>query len=122
MAINFKTEELLTLNQAANRLPKIASAKVHVSTLWRWCHYGLWGVHLEYLNIGIKIFTSTEALERFFIALTLIKEKPDRFSSKRPKVKKQKTALQNQRSIEDARAILIRAGIIQTARAKAATI
>jgi hypothetical protein len=62
-------------------------------------------------------------MQRFFIALTqLNNETPQTFGSKRPKRKKAKRAPQNQREIDSARAILIRAKILQDAKQKAASI
>ena len=113
MAINIKTETLLTLNEAAEQLPRISHKKVHVSTLWRWCHLGLNDIHLDYLNIGHRIFTSDEALQRFFIALTENSHRRKK-SSYRRNHRRSNTAAR-QRSIEEANAILVRAKIIQPA-------
>ena len=73
MAIDWKNEEIICLSEAANRLTEITDKKVHISTIWRWCHHGLWGIHLEFINVGVQTFTSIEGLQRFFIALTLLK-------------------------------------------------
>ena len=62
-------EELLSLAEAAVRLPRINGRKPHTATLWRWCRRGCRGTRLEYVRIGCKIATSTEALDRFFNAL-----------------------------------------------------
>jgi hypothetical protein len=114
MAINWKNEEIITLREAADRLSKLSHKKVHVSTVWRWCRNGFRGIHLEFINIGVQTFTSVEGMQRFFIALTqLNNETQQTFGSKRPKIKKAKRALQNQREIDSARAILIRAKILQ---------
>lgn len=58
-------ETKLTLTEAAKRSP----GRPHASTLWRWCREGLHGVRLEYVRFGRRIFTSTEALDRFAQAL-----------------------------------------------------
>lgn len=65
--INIGTEELLTLNAAAKRLPKGRTGKpVHVSTLHRWASAGgLSGVRLETVKVGGVRYTSVEALSRF---------------------------------------------------------
>jgi hypothetical protein len=59
------TEQLLTLQQAAERLPN----RPNQSTVWRWCRKGLNGVHLEYRRLGRAIYTSMDALDRFTLAL-----------------------------------------------------
>lgn len=65
--INIGTDELLTLNAAAKRLPKGRTGKpVHVATLHRWASAGgLSGIRLETVKVGGVRYTSAEALERF---------------------------------------------------------
>jgi len=67
MAIDINRESLLTLPQAAKRLPSSRPGrKLNVSTLWRWASSGVkGGVVLETVTIGGTRFTSTEALQRF---------------------------------------------------------
>lgn len=65
MAIDIKYEVLLSLSDAAKTLPCIDGKRVHVSTLWRWCKRGLKGVRLEYVRVGFRICTSSDALSRF---------------------------------------------------------
>lgn len=62
-------EQLLSLTDAARTIPRVGKRRVHCSTLWRWCRKGLRGVRLEYVKIGRRIATSSEALARFFNAL-----------------------------------------------------
>src|SRR5262245_29296010 len=62
------SEHLLTLNHAARTLP---GGGVHVSTIHRWRLRGVRGVRLETLMRGGVRYTSTEALERFFGAITV---------------------------------------------------
>jgi hypothetical protein len=71
--IDHTTEEVLTLANAAKRLPHRRRGKVHLSTLYRWVTEGLCGVRLETIQIGGTCCTSVEALQRFFEALTAIK-------------------------------------------------
>jgi hypothetical protein len=123
MAINWNNEEIICLSEAANRLSEITHRKVSNSTIWRWCHRGLRGIHLEFINVGVQTFTSIEGLQRFFIALTQRNtDTPQTFSSKRQKTIKAKRAPQHQREIDSARAILIRAKILQDAKQKEASI
>lgn len=58
------SEQKLTLNQAARRLG------VNPSTTWRWALNGVRGVRLETYSVGVKRYTSVEALERFIAATT----------------------------------------------------
>ena len=45
-------EQLITLTEATNLLPRIDGKKVAVCTLWRWCRQGLRPVRLENVRIG----------------------------------------------------------------------
>lgn len=76
MAIDVFKEEVLSLTQATQRLPKVTRGKkLHVSTLWRWtiggkrCPDGSIA-RLETVKIGGTTCTSIEALQRFFDRLT----------------------------------------------------
>lgn len=61
------TEEVLTLREAAHRLPRRASGRrLHHATLYRWATDGLRGVRLETIQVGGTLCTSIEALQRFF--------------------------------------------------------
>ncbi len=62
-------ETVLTLSQAARRLPKLGKNHVSPTTVWRWCRKGIRGVHLEYACVGRRIVTSREAMTRFAGAL-----------------------------------------------------
>lgn len=59
--INVATEKLLTLSEAAALLPGHPS----VATLWRWRTKGARGRRLESIAIGGKVYTSSEAIQRF---------------------------------------------------------
>ena len=50
-------DELITLAEAARRLPRIDGRKVCDVTLWRWARRGLRGVRLEYVRVG-RIYTA----------------------------------------------------------------
>jgi len=68
--IEIEKENVLSLTEAAKRLPRRRAGKrPHVSTLYRWAQRGLHGVRLETLQVGGSRCTSIEALERFFVAL-----------------------------------------------------
>ncbi|MEI8375972.1 MAG: DUF1580 domain-containing protein [Planctomycetota bacterium] len=66
MSIEISCETLLSLNEAARRLP----GRPNISTLHRWRLNGVHGVRLETCLIGGRRFTSHEALERFANATT----------------------------------------------------
>ena len=63
--VSWNTEHLLTIKEAAGRLP----GRVHEATIRRWIR-GLRGVRLEITYIGGTIYTSVEALDQFFRAYT----------------------------------------------------
>ena len=64
--IDIKTETLRTLKEAAQIVP---GAKRCQATIRRWNSRGIKGKHLEVIAIGKIIYTSDEALERFFSSL-----------------------------------------------------
>jgi hypothetical protein len=71
MTIDISSEELLTLAQAARRYRPPDARPLAPSTIWRWHSKGLSDVRLETICIGGTRYTSVEALQRFFIAVTL---------------------------------------------------
>lgn len=71
MPIDLSKETLVSLAEAAKRLPRRRGGrKVHVSCLYRWTQVGLKGVILESIQIGGTRCTSIEALSRFFEVLS----------------------------------------------------
>lgn len=69
--IDTSTETLLSLRDAAKRLPGRRQGKrPAVETLYRWTLHGCRGIVLESVQIGGTRCTSLEALDRFFAALT----------------------------------------------------
>ena len=63
--IEIAAENLLTLPDAAARLPRRGRRKVHVCTIYRWMSRGVRGVKLEAIKLGGVTYTSVEALQRF---------------------------------------------------------
>ena len=64
--ISLAKEQVLTLNDAAKRLPRRRGGKrPHIATLYRWAQSGVRGVQLEVLRVGGTLCTSVEALQRF---------------------------------------------------------
>ena len=71
--IDAKTEDLLSLADAARVLPRRRGGKrVHVATVYRWSTCGLRGVALETLQVGGTRCTSREALQSFFERLAAV--------------------------------------------------
>src|SRR3954466_8086388 len=64
--IDLQNETILTLCEAARKLPN----KPNLTTLSRWRTRGCRGVRLETLLLGGRRVTSSQALERFFTAVT----------------------------------------------------
>ncbi|MHB9070128.1 MAG: DUF1580 domain-containing protein [Sedimentisphaerales bacterium] len=111
MAIS-KDEQLITLVEATKMLPRVGGKRMNVSTLWRWCKKGLQGCNLEYVRVGAKIATSSDALNRFFVLLANA-DKVKQLSSDvhLPRKHRHPTDISRQRAIEEANNILVRAGI-----------
>lgn len=71
--IDLENEDLLTFQEACQRLPrKRAGSRMHPGTLYRWASSGLRGVRLETLQVGGSQCTSVQALQRFFERLSLL--------------------------------------------------
>lgn len=64
--IDPQTETLLSITEAAKRLP----GRPNITTVWRWRNRGVRGVKLETILSGGRRFTSTEAIARFQQAVT----------------------------------------------------
>lgn len=74
MVIDISREELLTFGQAARKARPIGSRPAAPSTIWRWHSKGIAGVRLETVCLGGTRYTSAEALQRFFDAVTQARE------------------------------------------------
>ena len=92
------SEQPLTLNDAAKR------SRVNPSTTWRWALKGVRGVVLETYALGVKRFTTVEALERFSDRCTAA-------ASGGHSSPTQRTNSQRERDIERAEAELAKAGV-----------
>lgn len=114
-------EELITLTEAAKRLPRLDGKKVSVCTLWRWCRVGMRDVFLEYVRVGRTICTTREAMLRFFSELASLDEhasptERDKLPSRLPRhflsrKRSPITSRQRQRALAEADAVLERARI-----------
>lgn len=75
--IDHAKEQLISFAQAAKRLPAWNDGRsVSPNTIARWARNGIKGVLLESIHIGRRQFTSVEACQRFFAALTAAASPP----------------------------------------------
>ena len=65
MSVDLQNETVQTFPQAAKLFPIVP----HVATVARWAFKGVRGVKLEYGRSGRRLFTTTEAVNRFVNAL-----------------------------------------------------
>lgn len=87
--IDIGNETLLTLTEAAKRLPTRRGGKrVHPSTLFRWVSHGFRGIRLEYVQVGGTKCTSIEAIERFFQLCTTETDPAGHATTSRSKARK----------------------------------
>ena len=77
MVIRISLEKLLTPAQAARHCRPSDARPLAPSTIWRWHKKGISGVRLETICIGGNRYTSVEALQRFFDAVTLARSTQD---------------------------------------------
>ncbi len=69
--IESSQESLLSFAEVTRVVPPRRGGKrLHIATVYRWARHGCRGVRLETIQIGGSSFTSREALERFYQALT----------------------------------------------------
>jgi hypothetical protein len=110
MAIDIEKEEIISLTEAAHKLPKINGRHPAICTLWRWCRKGLRGTHLEYIRVGRGIATSSQAMNRFFNSLAE-NDQPLSVSPPPTRLSPPVTSKSRQRAIEEAGRICQEAGI-----------
>lgn len=101
--IDIKSEELISLKDAAKACPTLDGKKPHLSTLWRWIAEGAQGRKLEHVRLGRRVVTSREALHRFMKG-----EGEPIVKSARPEIKE--TPKRRQREIDEAAARLAARG------------
>lgn len=68
--IDLLNEQVLTIPEAAKRLPGRRGKPIHVSTVYRWIQTGVEGIRLEAARMGGTMVTSVEALQRFLVGLS----------------------------------------------------
>lgn len=62
--LDLLTEDVISVSQAAREIP----GRPHFSTVWRWANRGIGGTKLATVNVGGRIFTSRQAVNRFLVA------------------------------------------------------
>ena len=77
MAIDTTKEEICSLAQAGRHARPPDAAPFSPSTIFRWYTKGFLGITLETICIGGIRYTSVEALQRFFVAVTLARSTHD---------------------------------------------
>lgn len=65
---NILTEDVLTLTQARVEIYRITGKRPDKATLSRWIHRGVGGIKLDAIRLGVHLFTSKQALNRFIVA------------------------------------------------------
>lgn len=56
--VDLQTENVVSLVQAANFLPRLDGKRVHPCSIWRWCREGVRGVKLAHDCTGGRVVTS----------------------------------------------------------------
>lgn len=77
MAIDTTKEKIRSFAQVGRHGRPPDSRPLAPSTIWRWHKKGISGVRLETICIGGTRYTSVEALQRFFDAVTLARSTQD---------------------------------------------
>lgn len=115
--INATTDRLLTLTEAAKICPKVGGKRLSTVTMWRWTMEGLAGVRLEHARVGRCVFTTEEALNRFFrdVANARVEQgvpKSSALAGTRASQPQKSTEKQREREIATAKARLIARGML----------
>lgn len=63
--ITLADEQLISLSETPDYLPRRRGKKVHISTIYRWVFKGARGKQLESVLLGGIRYTSLEAIQRF---------------------------------------------------------
>ena len=62
--INIENERLISVKEARNELP----GRPSINTIYRWFWKGAYGIRLESIRVGGRLYTSKEACSRFIYA------------------------------------------------------
>jgi hypothetical protein len=111
--IDMTAEKLLSFKDAARLLPSARGGKpVSVVTLYGWANKGVYGIKLEYLQMGGQRCTSMEALNRFSQALTQSGYVDERTQAGKDMVVA-RTEKQKSKAVEKAKKSLKRKGVVK---------
>lgn len=100
--IDIATEIVLSLTEAATRLPRRKKGKKpHLATLYRWAKQGVKGCRLETIQIGGTLCTSMEAMQRFFNRMTSDDSATGAAPASAPPVQRQAQIEQAQRELTE---------------------
>lgn len=76
--IDISRESVIPLSEAARYAGRLQGKKgVSMASMFRWAKKGTSGVRLELLYVGTRACTSKEALQRYFAAVTKVRECKD---------------------------------------------
>lgn len=107
-------QDFLTLNEASQILPRFNKRRISVSTLWRWARHGYHGVYLKHFCMGSRIMVTKETLNEFFVEVAKLAADSHGETNFKPKLPRRRyPRTDRQREIDDARAVLVRAKILQ---------
>jgi hypothetical protein len=70
---NILNEQRLDLKEVPPLVPGRAGRPVSPATVYRWATKGLNGARLQTVQVGSRMVTSKEAIDRFFAELTAIR-------------------------------------------------
>lgn len=73
-AIDLTSEKLILFRELPAHLPKRGKKAIHLSACYRWKNHGCCGIRLETIFIAGHRYTSQEALNRFWAAVTAAKD------------------------------------------------
>lgn len=105
--IDVEMEHVLTFAAAAKHVGKLKGSKaIAFQTLHRWATRGCSGVVLETIFVGGSRCTSTEALQRFFAAVTEARERAAGVTEPPP------SSMEARDPVGDVDEILRRSGIV----------
>lgn len=84
--IDITSEQLILFSELPKHLPSQPSGKkIHLSACYRWKNQGLVGIRLETIFVSGNRYTSKEALNRFWHAVTAAKDGRAAEATKRAK-------------------------------------
>jgi hypothetical protein len=93
MPIVVAEERVFPVSDLPDHVPPRRGRKQHISTGFRWVKApGVRGVVLETVRVGGTLYTSTQALQRFFNALSATDARPDHGAAPRSPAGRSKAA------------------------------